>query len=371
MTDFGANIFDDSTPPADGGGKKGKRKPTRAKRAAEPEAAPEGSTGAVAEQPPQAAPAVADQPSASEAAPAARKSSPRKPRSRAKAAASDAQSAPSPGEADTPRQPPAQPLVTEVPVTAPQWVHDDLQAVTFGGSAEAPTVVAAPDDAPAAPTAEQPPADRGDRHEHRQEHRHEHREHRREHREHRREHREERRETREERRQGRGHRDGTGPGHDLREEHRETEPQPGQRRPETVTERPRQTAVGLLVDMVALAEEARQQGGELALTRLARGLAGERRIATALSFQAGKRAPVGFVAEPADAPDAPARLRHAAEDLARQGTALVLAPATDAMLDLARQLRALGAKVELAGFVVRDDGGNDTLRLPRGCIFIP
>lgn len=123
--------------------------------------------------------------------------------------------------------------------------------------------------------------------------------------------------------------------------------------------------------MVALADEARQQGGELALTRLGRALAGERRIAAALSFQSGKRAPVGFVAEPADAADAPQRLRQAARELADQGTALVLAPATDAMLELARELRERGASVELAGFVVRDDGGTDTLRLPRGCLFIP
>lgn len=131
--------------------------------------------------------------------------------------------------------------------------------------------------------------------------------------------------------------------------------------------------INLLVDLPALQKEAREQGGELAVTRLRAGLAGSTPVETAICFFSGPgRPPVGFeVIDAGDATTAGSRFAAKATELAARGLPLVLAPASDAMVELAHLLRRDGHRIELAGLVVRDDGSTMTRRLARACVFVP
>lgn len=133
------------------------------------------------------------------------------------------------------------------------------------------------------------------------------------------------------------------------------------------------TRVALLVDLPALQAEARDQGGELAVTRLRSRLAAGLPIETAVCFVAGRgRPPHGFeVIDAGDPLTAGIRFAAKATELANRGLHLVLAPASNAMLELARLLRDGGHAIELAGFVTREDDVNPTRRLGRDCLFVP
>lgn len=320
MTDFGANIFDDKQPPA-AGGQPPKAKPgargKKAKATAETPAAP-----------PVPAPAAAAPADASPAAAADGSSPAKKPRAK-RARKAEAEAA------------------APVPVAEPDTQAAEFGFVTFPDAVDAPrqttTVPTQAAPTPAAPTPET--GEPGPR-------------------------------TRTPRPAGKRR----APRDDDQSSAADAPPAappaatdgPPRR---TAAPRTRSRQVAVLIDLQALQDEARQQGGELALTRLGAALAAGRPVHQALSFQAGKRAPVGFAAQPTDGQAPISLLQKAAFDLAKaarsEGSGLVLAPASDAMLALASELRAAGANVELAGFVVRDDQGQPTERLPRGCLFVP
>lgn len=313
MTDFGANIFDDKQPPQGGDQPPKAPRPSRSKKA-RPSAADGTAPPAAA-----AAPAAAlDQAGSSAPAdltdPAGGTKKPRTRRTR-KTPADD--------------QPAAEPAAA---VAAPV----DFGSVTFPAE---PATSPSADDAPAAPTARAPKS--GPR-------------------------------RRARSAEAPAPSNAAAPASAASEPTADAASQPPARPRQP---RPRSRQVALLVDLDALQHEARQQGGELALTRLGTALAGGRPVHQALSFQAGRRPPVGFESQATDGQPATAAMRQVAFDLAKaarsEGSGLVLAPASDALLTLARELRAAGANVELAGFVVRDDDGQPTERLPRGCLFVP
>lgn len=128
--------------------------------------------------------------------------------------------------------------------------------------------------------------------------------------------------------------------------------------------------LAVLVDYDALEADARAQGGELVRHRLRQALAGERPVIQAVVFHSGAaRAPAGFDLERTEpGPAAVGRRSAVARALAGSGRALLLAPATPAMHELAAALRADGHEVQLAGFTA---GGPGIRRLGRDCMFVP
>ena len=313
MSDFGANIFDDGPAPTE-------RPPAKRKARSK-----------------KTAPAAAELPAPTADLPAA----PAEP---------------------LPAEVPAPTTVAEVQVNTAQRVHDDVQEVVFRPRRSDPArVQEEPEPQPTpidvAPTDDAPRAreDRPRREDHdgpapRPAERHQ---------------------RREERRRDDApraeHREPTRPGHHRHErrEHRHERPRSA---PGAASAR-----VALLVDLPALEAEARGRGGELAVTRLRAGLAAGSPIETAVCFASGRgRRPHGFeVIDAGDPLTAGIRFAAKATELAARGVHLVLVPASDAMLELARMLRGNGHSIELAGFVSREDDATPTRRLGRECLFVP
>lgn len=134
---------------------------------------------------------------------------------------------------------------------------------------------------------------------------------------------------------------------------------------------PSTQTVGILIDLPALAEEARTQGGEISLHKLRAGLASGRPVAAAVCFgKPGSTAPSGFELRPMD--DGPAggiQLCATALDLLATRSRLVVAPPTPALQMLAATLRKAGHSVEFAGF--GEAKGEPMRRLGRDCLFVP
>lgn len=130
-------------------------------------------------------------------------------------------------------------------------------------------------------------------------------------------------------------------------------------------------SVALLVDVAALAAEARDYGGELALQRLRQELAGGRIVTRAIAVLPQRRpTPAGFQAVVVDRPDGD-DLAAAAFALAEVADGVALAPPTDAMRRLAELLAEAGHAVELAGFGPANDADRTWRRLGRECLFVP
>ncbi|MCU0865466.1 MAG: hypothetical protein MUC36_16905 [Planctomycetes bacterium] len=137
--------------------------------------------------------------------------------------------------------------------------------------------------------------------------------------------------------------------------------------------RPRDGArIALLVDLDALHTEARAQQREVAMHRLRPALAGGRPVARAIAFTSSSRTPPsGFELQPgaSDATFA-TRFAKAAHQLAQEHGELLLAPATPAALQLVERLQHDGYRASLASLL--PGGARDGVRqLGRECLFVP
>jgi hypothetical protein len=130
--------------------------------------------------------------------------------------------------------------------------------------------------------------------------------------------------------------------------------------------------VHAVIDLDAMQAEATAQQGELAMARLRIGLAGTRTFGRGIAFASARSAPpAGFELEllGQDFPGG-VRLAGAAFGLAGADTVVALAPASKAMLVLARALHAAGHRVEVAGFTNPENHPKVRL-LGRECLFVP
>ncbi|MDA0935021.1 MAG: NYN domain-containing protein, partial [Planctomycetota bacterium] len=142
--------------------------------------------------------------------------------------------------------------------------------------------------------------------------------------------------------------------------------------------------VAVLVDLAALLEQARAQGGELAFGKLVQHLARRRHLIRAIAYASpellveigsalrGSDLDVHAIATPSDLPVA---LAVDAMSLASRVDCVVLAPAVDHLAPLAAALRAHGVRIETAGFTETSGMADDlaTARHPLGAesLFVP
>ncbi|MBM4062981.1 MAG: hypothetical protein FJ265_18080 [Planctomycetes bacterium] len=131
--------------------------------------------------------------------------------------------------------------------------------------------------------------------------------------------------------------------------------------------------MAVLVDFDGLADEARAQGGELAMRRLLAGLAGDRTVDRAVCWAARRQqVPAGFdLQEAEEGPAAGITFASLAIELAASAGQLVLAPASEPLRRLAAAMRRAGHRVELADFVASGDADLPVRRLGRDCLFVP
>ncbi|MBL8755691.1 MAG: hypothetical protein JNK15_20515 [Planctomycetes bacterium] len=130
--------------------------------------------------------------------------------------------------------------------------------------------------------------------------------------------------------------------------------------------------VNAVIDLDLLQEEAVAQQGELAMARLRLGLAGSRAFGRGIALARNRNTPpAGFGLELfGDDFAGGVRLAGAAFGLAGADRVVVLAPATKPMLSLARALHAAGHKVEVCGFTNPENHPKVRL-LGRDCLFVP
>lgn len=142
--------------------------------------------------------------------------------------------------------------------------------------------------------------------------------------------------------------------------------------------------VAVLVDLAALLEQARTQGGELAFGKLVQHLARRRHLIRAIAYASpellveigsalrGSDLDVHAIATPSDLPVA---LAVDAMSLASRVDCVVLAPAVDHLAPLAAALRAHGVRIETASFTETGGMADDlaTARHPLGAesLFVP
>lgn len=141
----------------------------------------------------------------------------------------------------------------------------------------------------------------------------------------------------------------------------------------------RHARVAVLLDLHHLQEAARSRGAELSFRKLLRNLAGERRVLRAVCYllrdapkpAAAAIAASGFEVQLADT-DAEVceRMQRDAATLPSGVETLVLAPGTEAQLDLRQQLDP-ELRIELANFEPAGSMGLQHRQLGRECVFVP
>lgn len=141
----------------------------------------------------------------------------------------------------------------------------------------------------------------------------------------------------------------------------------------------RHARVAVLLDLHHLQEAARSRGAELSFRKLLRNLAGERRVLRAVCYllrdapkpAAAAIAASGFEVQLADT-DAEVceRMQRDAATLPSGVETLVLAPGTEAQLELRQQLDP-ELRIELANFEPAGSMGLAHRQLGRECVFVP
>ena len=136
--------------------------------------------------------------------------------------------------------------------------------------------------------------------------------------------------------------------------------------------------VAVLVDLVALENEVRAAGGEVAFRKLLTLLANGRKVTRAICYlpegtpARGSIAGSGFQVQPLNHPeDLPLRAAVDAAELSSDLDAVLLVPGTHGLLALADVLRDKGVVVETAGFDPASGAGTRHRRLGRESMFVP
>ncbi len=135
----------------------------------------------------------------------------------------------------------------------------------------------------------------------------------------------------------------------------------------------------MFIDVTALEEQAREQGGEISYRRLVSNLVGTRPLIRAVAYvdssqttDAGQISASGFEVETID-PGAEAALMVAVDTMgiAPRVDCVVLAPRNPKLEHLARTLRSQGLRVETAGFNPGEEAAGSYRALGRDSMFVP
>ena len=137
--------------------------------------------------------------------------------------------------------------------------------------------------------------------------------------------------------------------------------------------------ISVLIDYVALQEEARKAGGELALLKLVGILADNRSVFSAKCYVVGdpgdnstpRPSSSISVQTCADAQSAAVAMAIDATDLSSRCDTLILAPFSQALSPLLAAMKDRGVSVEIASFTDEGPDGTRSRRLGNNCLFVP
>ena len=135
----------------------------------------------------------------------------------------------------------------------------------------------------------------------------------------------------------------------------------------------------MFVDVTALEEQARDQGGEISYRRLMRNLTGPRPLIRAVAYvdpsqtaDTGRVSASGFEVETIEeGSEAALTLAVDTMGIAPRVDCVVLAPHNPRLEHLAKTLRSQGLRVETAGFAAKDTGSGCYRALGRDSMFVP